>query len=164
MAVDDCELVHGTLVPLPVATPRHAMIRARLERLLSPFFDAGHSGGALGDVDCRTQSETVRRPDVSIFLGSSFDQIDLDVIPIPYVPTIAVEVLSPSESITEVHRKTLEYLEAGSQEVWQLDPVNQEIFVQTPAGIRMLRGSQLLESPLLPGFSARVDLLLAGRG
>ena len=61
-----------------------------------------------------------------------------------------------------VHRKALEYLAAGSHEVWQLDHESGEIFVQTNAGIRLLRGGAALETPVLPGFSATVSALLAG--
>ena len=46
-----------------------------------------------------------------------------------------------------VHGKALEYLAAGSHEVWQLDHESGEIFVQTNAGIRLLRGGAALEPP-----------------
>jgi len=37
-----------------------------------------------------------------------------------------VEVLSPSESAIDMHRKVPDYIGAGSQEVWVLDHVNGE--------------------------------------
>jgi hypothetical protein len=44
-----------------------------------------------------------------------------------------------------------------------LDHENQEIFIQTDDGIRLLRGAEaVLETPLLPGFSAPISKLLAG--
>ncbi len=78
-----------------------------------------------------------------------------------FAPDIAVDVLLPDDLAVEVHRKALQYIAAGSEEVWQLDYENGEILVQTEAGIRLLRGEQLLESPLLPGFSVSVNTLLA---
>lgn len=104
----------------------------------------------------------MRRPDASVFLLARLEGLDRKKIPIPIAPDIAVEVLSPSESSVEVHRKALQYLAAGSQEVWQLDQENGEIFVQTNSGIRLLRGEEALEAPLLPDFSVTVNVLLAG--
>lgn len=116
----------------------------------------------LGEVDCQLTQDSVRRPDAAVLFLLRLQGIDRQKIPLPFAPDIAVEVLSPSESAVAVHRKALEYLVAGSQEVWQLDHENGEIFVQTNAGIRLLRGETVLETPLLPGFSATVSALLAG--
>jgi Uma2 family endonuclease len=159
---EDYELVDGELVPLPSASPLHAKIRQNVERQVAVYFDQKPVGVVLGEVDCRITDEIVRRPDVAIFLASRLKDIDWKRVPLPFAPDIAVEVLSPSETVVEVHRKALEYLAGGSQEVWQLDHENGEVFVQTDSGIRLLRGDAVLETPLLPGFSVRVDKLLAG--
>jgi Uma2 family endonuclease len=89
--------------------------------------------------------------------------LDLKKIPAPYAPDVAVEVLSPSELVLDLNHKVRDYLLAGSQEVWLLDPENGELHVRTKTGIRVLQGSEKLESPLLPGFSVGVEALLAGR-
>ena len=159
---EDYELVEGELVPLSSANPRHAHVRDRLVQALWNYFDQSPTGVLLSEVDCRISQETVRRPDLSIFVAGRLDGIDQNKIPLPFAPDIAVEVLSPSESVVDVHRKVLGYLEGGSQEVWQHDHANGEVFVQTESGIRLLRGGAVLESPLLPGFSVAVTKLLAG--
>jgi Uma2 family endonuclease len=158
---EDYELVEGELIPLPSATPRHAKIRGRAERLLWSYFERNPIGEAFGEVDCRTTDDTVRRPDVAIFLGERLKQINLDKIPAPFAPDIAVEVLSPSERAMNVRRRVREYLSAGSQEVWLLDHANGEVLVHANTGIRVLQGTDVLESPLLPGFSVAVaDLVV----
>jgi hypothetical protein len=43
-----------------------------------------------------------------------------------------------------------------------LDHEKGELFVHMSTGIRLLVGNDALESPLLPGFAASVDDLLAG--
>ena len=159
---EDFELVEGVLIALPSANPLHAKIRQNVERRLADYFDANGLGVVLGEVDCQLTHDTVRRPDAAIFFLDRLQGVDRQKIPMPFAPDIAVEVLSPSESAVAVHRKALDYLAAGSQEVWQLDHENGEIFVQTNAGIRLLRGETALETPLLPGFSAAVSALLAG--
>jgi Uma2 family endonuclease len=158
---EDYELVEGELIPLSSGTPRHGRIRDRLAAMLWSHFGRDSMGGHFTETDCQLTPNTVRRPDVSVFLGERWLRIDPDHIPIPFAPDIAVEILSPSESAIDVNRKALEYLRAGSQEVWLLDRENCEVFVQTDAGIRLLRDSDRLESPLLPGFSQTVTDLLA---
>jgi Uma2 family endonuclease len=159
---EDYELVEGELIALPSATPMHAKVRRRLERLIEDYFERSPIGEPFGEIDCRVADDTVRRPDLSIFLGDRRKRIDLNKIPVPYAPDIAVEVLSPSETAIDLHRKVRDYLRAGSKEVWILDQVNGELFVHTTSGIRMLAGSDVLESKLLPGFAVKASELLAG--
>ncbi len=159
---EDFELVEGELIPLSSGNPMHADIRGLLEYLLRIYFGSNPIGKVLAEVDCRVSPGTVRRPDVSVFLADRWQSIDRKKISIPFAPDIAVEVLSSSEVAVDVHRKALEYLAAGAQEVWQLDQENGEIFIQTNSGIRLLRGEDVLTTPLLPNFSAPVSQLLAG--
>ena len=153
---EDFELVNGELIPLSSGTALHAKMRRRLERALESYFEGKFIGEALGEIDCRLSNETVRRPDVSIFLKEQLQRIDWNKIPVPFAPDIAVEILSPSESAIDVHRKVREYLGAGTEEVWIFDYVNAELFVHSRAGIRMLVDTDVLESTLLPGFAAKV--------
>ena len=186
---EDYELVEGELVPLSSGNPIHARVRDHVVHRLWSYFELNPGGVALGEIDCRLASHTVRRPDVAIFTGARMMRIEPLKIPIPFAPDIAVEILSPSERkgaasrttrdssntsrrtvlrgvtgeiAVKVRRKALEYLAAGSHEVWQLDYENGEVFVQTNTGMRLLRGQDALETPLLPGFSVIAAVLLAG--
>ena len=159
---EDFELVNGELIPLTSGTPLHAKMRRRLERAIERYFEDHPIGEPLGEIDCRLSNDTVRRPDVSIFLKERLQGIDWNKIPVPFPPDIAVEILSPSESAIDVHRKVREYLAAGTQEVWILDHVNAELFVHSHAGIRLLLETDVLASPLLPGFAAQVAELFGG--
>jgi Uma2 family endonuclease len=157
---EDYELVAGELIPLSSGTPRHNKIRDFIGHLLWIYFKGNPIGEAFGENDCRTTGDTVRRPDVSVFLGERLKQIDPDKIPAPFAPDIAVEVLSPSEGAVDLRRRVREYLRAGGKEVWLLDHKNGEVLVHTRTGIRVLQGTDVLESPLLPGFSAAVTDLV----
>lgn len=158
---EDYELVEGELIPLSSGTLRHNKIRDLVLILLWTYFKGNPIGEAVSENDCRITDDTVRRPDVSIFLGEILKDVDPDKIPVPFAPDIAVEVLSPSESAVNVRRRVRDYLRVGGQEVWLLDHANGEVLVHTSAGIRVLQGTDVLESPLLPGFSAAVaDLVV----
>ena len=55
----------------------------------------------------------------------------------------------------------LEYLDAGSREVWVVDQDNAEIFVYSNTQVRVFRHSGTLTSPLLPGFELAVAEIFA---
>jgi Uma2 family endonuclease len=157
---EDYELVEGELIPLSSGTYRHNKIRDLLGHLLWGYFQRNPIGESVGENDCRVSEGKIRRPDLSVFLNERLRQIDLDKIPAPFPPDIAVEILSPSEGIMETRGKVHEYLSAGSAEVWLLDHANREIQVHTPGQIRVLDANALLETPVLPGFSAAVAQLV----
>ena len=158
----DYELVDGELIPMSSGTPRHSEIRDFVGHLMWAYFKGNPIGKAIGEVDCQLAEDTVRKPDVSIFLNKErLQQMDRDKVPVPFAPDIAVEVLSPSERAIEARRRVRDYLRAGSKEVWLLDHANGEVLIHTTNGIRVLQGTDILESGLLPGFSAAVaDLVV----
>ena len=160
---EDYELVDGELSPLSSGTPLHNLTRDNFVFHFRIYFRQHPIGGATGETDFRMDRGNVRRPGLSIFLGEKWNQLDLNQTPVPFAPDIAVEVLSPSEHSLEVTRKVREYLSAGSQEVWLLDQANGELQVRGKSGIRLVEAGDVLDSPLLPGFSVAVTELLAGR-
>ncbi len=83
--------------------------------------------------------------------------------PVPFAPDICVEILEPLDEVGPMTRKIREYLSAGAQEVWVLDPENGEVTIRTKSEVHIIEGSKLLETPLLPGFSVGVASLLAFR-
>ena len=157
------ELVDGEPVRLSSAIPLHGLIRDRLVQSVRNYFDRNPIGGTASETDCRINSDTVRKPDLSVFLGERWQQLDLYRVPVLFAPDIAVEVLSPSEHAMDVTRKVRDYLSAGSQQVWLLDHDSGELHIRTKAGIRLLEGNTALTSPLLPSFSVSVADLLASR-
>ena len=160
---EDYELVDGELIPLASASPQHNFVIGGIERSAGDYFEKNPIGGSLIETDCRIDDGTVRRPDLSIFLGDEWDGLDMTKAPIPFAPSIAVEVLSPSEHILDVTRKVRDYLAAGSKEVWLLDHANGELHVRTEDAIRLFQGDDIPQSPLLPGFAVKVSQLLATR-
>jgi Uma2 family endonuclease len=158
--MENYELVDGELIPLPSAIPIHGIICANVAFLVGSYLKRNPIGKVLVETDCRIADDTVRRPDLSIFMLNRLQQIDLKKVPVPFAPDIPVEVLSPSESAIDLNRKVRDYFSAGSKEVWVLDHENNEVFVYAKTAFRILVGSDVLESPLLPGLSASVQDLL----
>jgi Uma2 family endonuclease len=153
---EDYELVAGELVPLSSGTYRHNKTRDLIGHLLWTYFQRNPIGDVVCENDCKVADDKIRRPDLSVFLSDRLSQIDLDKIPAPFAPDIAIEVLSPSEGVMQMRGKVREYLRAGSVEVWLVDHANREIQVHTNAGIRVLQCDDVLETAVLPGFSPSV--------
>ena len=132
------------------------MVRDFIAHVVWAYFRQNPVGKVICEVDCRINDHTDRRPDVSVFLGERASQMDPNKIPISFAPDIAVEVLSAFESAIGANRKVRDYMGAGSREVWVVDHVNCEFFVHSSNGIRLLLAADVLDSPLLPGFSVPV--------
>ena len=156
------ELADGEPTLVPGAAYRHNSIRDRLMRRFGNYFDVNPIGDSVSETPCRIGENTVRIPDLSVFLSARLDLIDRRKFPVPFPPDIAIEVLSPSEKAMDVRKKAREYLAAGSAEVWILDDTNTEVSVHTNAGVRLLTAAETLASPLLPGFAVTVAELFAG--
>jgi Uma2 family endonuclease len=70
--------------------------------------------------------------------------------PLSPAPDICVEILSPSNTQTEIDQKRAAYFAAGAREVWVCDRDSQIRFF-TPQG-------QVERSALCPEFPARIEL------
>ena len=70
-------------------------------------------------------------------------------------PDLAVEVLSPSNTPTQVQRTIVEFLRHGARAVWVADPDTRTIIVHTSSAIpRWHEGADVLDGgDVLPGFS-----------
>jgi len=77
------------------------------------------------------------------------------------VPTLAVEILSPSDTHEETHEKVQEYLRAGVALVWIVDPDDRTVRVYGQDSRPQLfnEDQELSGDPHLPGFRAAVRQL-----
>ena len=74
------------------------------------------------------------------------------------IPDIAAEVLSPSETPAQIHRKMSQYFKAGVKEVWLIQPGDRavEIWTRPKLPEPALTGDDSMTSILLPGFTLRL--------
>ncbi|HUG91719.1 MAG TPA: Uma2 family endonuclease [Planctomycetaceae bacterium] len=72
----------------------------------------------------------------------------------PVVPDLAVEVISPTNSMDAVLLKIREYFQAGVQQVWVVLPEEEQVYVyDSPTTIRVLtRDDELTSESILPGY------------
>lgn len=117
------------------------------------------------------RGQVVREPpagfdhgDVAIGIGTFVreDRLNFDRSRFaPLAPDLAVEVLSPSNTMSEIHDKVLDYLDAGSLLVWVVDPQSRTVTVyRSREEIRLIpTDGELDGAEVLPGFRCQVSEL-----
>ena len=73
-------------------------------------------------------------------------------------PDLAVEVVSPNDSQSYVHRKVLHYLDHSVSVVWVVDPKTRTVTVYRSRRDVSILGEteEIAGGEVLPGFSCRV--------
>jgi Uma2 family endonuclease len=106
---------------------------------------------------------TVRIPDLAFVSESRIpDAADRDGF-WHFAPDLAVEVLSPSNSASDMHQKIMEYFSAGARTVWVVDPRLRSVTVHDSASsAHFLVGDAALDgASILPGFRLELSSLFA---
>jgi Uma2 family endonuclease len=78
-------------------------------------------------------------------------------------PDLAVEVISPNDLYYEVESKVEDYLRAGVQLVWVVNPESRTVWVRRAdgTGVTLHENDELTGEEVLPGFRSRVgDLFI----
>ncbi len=102
-----------------------------------------------------------RRPDVSFIPAAQWPanlRPDVDPPSLHTVPSLAVEVVSPSNSSTEIEDKRLEYFMAGVQVVCVVHPIPRTIHVySSPDDCHVVSADGTLDGgAAIPGFQVKV--------
>lgn len=161
------ELIDGTLVEKAVGTLQ-SFLAAELIRLIGNFVVEND----LGLVGCpdgpyRMLAGNLRFPDVSFVPWSELPDEEPPTEAIwTITPTLAVEVLSPSNTAAEIDRKIAELFELGTKLIWVIDPPTESAAVYAPGKKpkRVNPGDTLEGGRVLPGFRLPLaDLFAATR-
>jgi len=143
------ELVRGEVIRMTPAGALHGFVAMRVAAALDRFVREKKLGVvcvAEAGFRLASQPDTVRVPDVSFV---SARRIQPDGIPVgfwPFPTDLAVEVISPRDTYSEVLAKAADYLAAGTRRVWALDPKTQTVSVFAPSSpVRVLRVDDVLE-------------------
>jgi len=77
-------------------------------------------------------------------------------------PDIAIEVISPSDTAEHIKAKISAYLANGSKSVWVFYPNDKSIVIHSARGSREIKGGEMVEDEVLPGFSEPVSRFFEG--
>lgn len=101
--------------------------------------------------------DTIRAPDVAFVRRTRLTNLPEQGF-FPGAPDLAVEVLSPDDSASEVLEKVQNWLEAGTVQVWVVNPKNKTINMYEREGRVCVyhEADEVDGGELLPGFTLKV--------
>jgi Uma2 family endonuclease len=150
------ELVRGRVVREPAPGPAHGRLAARLAVRLGTFVENAGSGVVLADAGflLARDPDTVRAPDLSFVSTERIPEEGYGAGFWPLGPDLAVEILSPSNTASDLQAKIGDYLAAGCHEIWVLDPAARSVAVYgADRRARVFSADEELDGgTLLPGF------------
>jgi Uma2 family endonuclease len=108
--------------------------------------------------------DVVRAPDIAFVSQARLDQIGIPKQFFPGAPDLAVEVVSPSDTMEEIEEKVDDFLAAGTKLVWVVNPRRRSVTVyHAGPQVQILKEQdQLSGEDVVPGFACRVGELFAG--
>ena len=151
------ELVDGVLLEKEMGFQESALAVEITTRLKN--FVRGKSLGVIAGADgmMKLAPGLVRIPDASFVRKAQFPGGRIGEAAIPNLhPDLAVEVLSPSNTVEEMDEKLDDYFTAGATLVWLVEPDTRSVSVFTSAdratAVRLMIADTLDGGTVLPGF------------
>jgi Uma2 family endonuclease len=159
------ELVLGELRMMSPAGGRHGRIAQKLLRRLGnhvELHDLGETFAAETGFLLHTDPDTVRAPDVAYVsharLAGRADHPGY----LPLAPNLIAEVVSPTDSSSDVAEKAGSWLAAGVEIVLVVDPQNKTVCVYRPnQEIRIFSDGPIDLNAVVPGYHLDVAELFA---
>jgi Uma2 family endonuclease len=157
----DFELAEGELVERKMGN-KASWVAFELASLLREYVRRNALGWVFcGDTGFRLDPQrpnSVRKPDVAfVRFGRLSDEEPAEAYD-QLAPDLAVESVSPNDTVIELEEKLDEYLRAGVRLVWVINPDLRTLTVYRPDGsVAMLRnGDEIDGEGILPGFRCRL--------
>lgn len=151
------ELIEGRLAAA-TAGAYHADLGTRIGAAVMGFALHGRLGWVLAaNTGFWMRSGNLRCPDVSVVLRSRFPgQKRITMKFVQGAPDLAVEIVSPSDTMDAMHDRVVEYFDNGTRLAWVIDPAAETALVYRddarPSGLITVDGV-LNGDPILPGFT-----------
>lgn len=159
------EVVDGELVMSPKNNFIHGRICTRLLTALANF-NREHRLGVVLDSSTGFWmcNRNCRAPDISYVPRTRLEQLNFKPASrkfFPGAPDLAVEILSPSNSRTEMNERLRDFFASGTKIAWLIDPEANSVEVCRSLTQRRLigPGGELDGENLLPGFRYPINNL-----
>ncbi|MCA9859591.1 MAG: Uma2 family endonuclease [Thermomicrobiales bacterium] len=149
-------LIEGELVEVMSPQGRlHGKVLSRLNSILdTEIVEPGTGELLVGDVGfvLTRNPDTVLAPDLAFVRAERLANAGDGYLEL--APDLAIEVVSPGNTLADIARKVELYLVHGSSEVWVVRPRERTIVVHhADTGKTVFRDDETLSSPLFPGKS-----------
>ena len=141
----DCEYDDGVIVERNLGEFEHSFLQAILTTLFTNNIDRWKVFG-LPEQRVQIKPRRFLVPDLCVLrLGSPREKI------LTRPPLIAVEIMSPEDTVRRASAKAIEYLEFGIEHVWVIDPSARVAYYGTRSGLELVPSGELSipETPIL---------------
>jgi Uma2 family endonuclease len=156
------QLIEGDFVMAPSPRKAHQNIGGAIFILLHEHVKRGRKGAVMiAPFDVYLDDNNVYQPDV-LFVSAAREKKILLEDGVHGAPDLVVEVLSPGTARLDKDTKRRVYARAGVTEMWLIDPELRSVQIyrfkeNADRPVTYLELSNTLTTPLLPGFSAKLD-------
>ena len=161
------ELVRGELRVTPPPGAPHGVAASNPVFMLTAHVRGHGLGRVFGDsvgYELVRLPRTVRVPDGSFVRAERLPPEGIGPGLFKFAPDLAIEVLSPSETASELEEKLDDYLLSGTTLIWVVDPVRRTVMiVAADAPVRWLRENDTLDGgTVVTGFTRAVSDIFEG--
>jgi len=156
------ELIAGELKQMAPSGAEHCAHGGNLFAFLG-YFVRTHKLGSIFLAELgfkiKQNPDTVLAPDISFIRRERMQVTGLPVNFYPGAPDLAVEVVSPNDTVYEVEEKIAAWLEAGALAVWIVNPRRHSVAIHRKGQprIELLEGDELDGGDVIPGFRLPVS-------
>lgn len=161
------EVIGTLVVEKPLMGAFEATFASWLFELMAPFVRSHGLGQMVGETlfDLRPEVDRQRRPDLA-FVSAERWPVDRRAPRLnawSMVPDLAIEIVSPTNTASDLLVRAREYLQAGTRLVWVVYPLEEEVQVYdaaNPSHIRRFLKHEALDGgAVLPGFRLELATL-----
>jgi Uma2 family endonuclease len=155
------ELVKGELIRMAPTGHKHGIVTMHVAGQLYRYVkdkNLGEVYGAESGFVISQDPDTVRAPDVAFVRRERIERAGEVKSYWMGAPDLAVEVVSPGDTVSEVENKVAEWLEAGARMVWVVSPKLRTVTIyRSLTDIVTLTGKDTLDGGnVIPGFQIRL--------
>jgi Uma2 family endonuclease len=165
-AMGPSELVRGEIRVMTPASGPHGVVAGTMFAALNSFVEARQLGLCFPDNTgflLPGLGDTVRSPDVAFVRAGQLPREGIGPGWIAVAPDLVVEILSPSETASDLEEKLRDYRDAGTRLIWSVDPERRVVAVRNErAPDRLLSELDALDGgDVLPEFTMSISKLFA---
>jgi Uma2 family endonuclease len=155
------ELIDGELREMPPTVSWHGEVESKLVVRVGSHVETHR----LGIVSCgetlyivRRNPDRVRAANIAFLRQDRVPSLEARQHIMEVIPDLVVEILSKSDTIEEINDKIDDWLHAGVQMLWVVDPFRRTVTIYRPGLDPVLLGERatLEGDPVVPGFRCSV--------
>jgi len=149
------ELVDGELVEVSGNNPQHNLLRCLLVRLLGIYAEERQLGLVVDEQEYDFDGNA-HGPDVTFLSAAKRPLLNMKLRVQRFVPDLAIEIVSPNDTVENLVNKAHRYRKCGVHEVWIFNIESREVYLYSENRRAILDETDEFRPETIPGFSMRI--------